>query len=74
MSPEAIAALEGSALLPTGKDDVNAEEAEKSFEKTQPLEESQLLETVDIEAYKPTILPNRAWKLTELDLGKRFGR
>lgn len=72
LSPQAIAALEGSTLLPASADDVNAEEAEKSFEKTQPVEENQSLEAIDIETYKPTILPNRAWKLTELDLGKHF--
>ena len=25
---------------------------------------------VDIDTYKPTILPNRAWKLSETDLGE----
>ena len=25
---------------------------------------------VDIDTYKPTILPNRSWKLSEIDLGK----
>ena len=25
---------------------------------------------VDIDAYRPTILPNRQWKLSEVDLGE----
>ncbi|TBU59341.1 hydantoinase/oxoprolinase [Dichomitus squalens] len=68
LSPEAIADLEGSTPPPDSTDNADVEEADKSFEKTQPVEENQSLETIDIESYKPTILPNRSWKLTELDL------
>ncbi len=72
LSPQAVASLEGNSLISFNEDDTDVEEGEKLLAEN-PIEEDEPLESViDIETYKPTILPNRAWKVSELDLGKRI--
>ena len=50
------------------------EEAEKALtNEAHAAEGSGLAEAVvDIDAYRPTILSNRQWKLSEVDLGETF--
>lgn len=73
LSPQAVAALEGNSLISSDENDTDVEEGEK-YLANKPDEEDHNVETAtDIETYKPTILPNRSWKLSELDLGKPIG-
>ncbi|KAI0746875.1 DUF917-domain-containing protein [Daedaleopsis nitida] len=69
LAPEAVASL-GNAPVSVRDDDEELDEGEKAivnetdgtFDETSPGSE------LDIEAYKPAILPDRRWKLSELDL------
>ena len=53
-------------------DEGDANEGEKALTNEAHAEEGSGLGEVlvDIEAYRPTILPNRQWKLSEVDLGE----
>lgn len=72
LSPQAVATLEGNSLTSSNDNDANVEEEKKPVSDV-PIEEDQYTATaINIETYKPMILPNRMWKVSELDLGKSF--
>lgn len=66
-----MASLEVHSTSVGGEDDEPLDEGEKSISQdavdiggVNPTEVA-----VDVDAYEPTILPDRRWKLSELDLG-----
>ncbi|KAI0777763.1 DUF917-domain-containing protein [Trametes elegans] len=69
LSPQTVAALEDAALAEDAGDEA-ASEGEKALEDSAAAEEdaAALEAAIDIDTYKPTILPNKSWKLSELDL------
>ena len=70
LSPQAVAALGENSLISSNENDMEVEEGAKYLANKPDEEDHSLETTIDIETYKPTILPNRSWKLSELDLGK----
>ena len=69
LAPQAIATVDDADTALA--DEAEADEGEKALtNEAQASEGSGLAETqVDIDAYRPTILPDRKWKLSEVDLG-----
>ncbi|KAI0674400.1 hydantoinase/oxoprolinase [Trametes maxima] len=68
LSPQTVASLEDAALASAEDVDEGAE-GEKALADAAAAEDAAEAEAqVDIDAYKPTILPNRTWKLSEVDL------
>ncbi|KAI9063547.1 DUF917-domain-containing protein [Trametes sanguinea] len=72
LSPQQVAHLSDAALSNADVDaaeDVSAAEGEKALANgdAATVEEDED-EEVDIDTYRPTILPNKTWKLSELDL------
>ena len=71
LAPQAVATVDGAedaALAAEAEADGEGEKALTNA--AEAAEGSGLAEAgVDIEAYRPTILPNRQWKLSEVDLG-----
>ncbi|KAI0372037.1 DUF917-domain-containing protein [Pilatotrama ljubarskyi] len=68
LSPQTVASLEESQLS-AAEDELENDEDEKALANGSANEEATALDKeVDIDTYKPTILPNRTWRLSELDL------
>ncbi|EMD31880.1 hypothetical protein CERSUDRAFT_109067 [Gelatoporia subvermispora B] len=64
LAPERIATVDGlDTATETGSDNLEILETEKVI-----LEESEVSEEVDIEAYRPEVRQDRIWSLSELDL------
>ncbi|KAI0827020.1 DUF917-domain-containing protein [Trametes gibbosa] len=71
LAPQAIASVADSALSSSGSFDVVEDvEGEKTLEDAAgALEDAAAVDsTVDIDTYKPTVLANRTWRLSEIDL------
>ncbi|KAL1943929.1 hypothetical protein VTO73DRAFT_3747 [Trametes versicolor] len=68
LAPLSIASLEDSVLASTDSDENN--EGEKAIEDTTAAAEDVTLveSAIDIDTYKPTILANHTWKVSEVDL------
>ncbi|KAI0711177.1 hydantoinase/oxoprolinase [Cerioporus squamosus] len=68
LAPQAVASLESSPLTITGEQDSEPREEEKLLPSDDSAVDTASSEDIDIDTYKPTILPDRRWKLSEVDL------
>ena len=73
LAPQAVASLETSTPTAAGGQDDEAKEDEKHLDGDDSSVDSASPEEVDIDTYKPTILPDRRWQLSEVDLGQSMG-
>ncbi|TFK90339.1 hydantoinase/oxoprolinase [Polyporus arcularius HHB13444] len=67
LASQAVASLEDSSTIAAEQDD-GPQEEEKHLSSDGSAVDSPSLEDIDIDHYKPTILPDRRWKLSEVDL------
>ncbi|KAI0360591.1 DUF917-domain-containing protein [Trametes cingulata] len=68
LSPQTVASLEESSLI-TAENDVESEEGEKALAHGSAADDATAQDDeIEIDAYKPNILSNETWKLSELDL------
>ncbi|RPD65174.1 hydantoinase/oxoprolinase [Lentinus tigrinus ALCF2SS1-7] len=67
LAPQAVASLETSSTTVEEQDEESKEE-EKHLSSDDSNASSATSEDIDIDIYKPTILPDRRWKLSEVDL------
>ncbi|OSD08105.1 hydantoinase/oxoprolinase [Trametes coccinea BRFM310] len=67
LSPQQVAHLDDAALS-DAPEDVSAAEGEKALANGDAAATVEESEEVDIDTYRPTILPDKTWKLSELDL------